>query len=136
MTDATPQYNILPEIWQELSGIGEWFPTFPDTCPSCGAAAIPTRGNWRSPVTYACGAGYTSKLQIQAHVDKWWGVKWWGVCTAPRADDHVTLPEPITIPSMLVRNLIDLEESVAHWSVVVHNHRIEVTIENKGLDKA
>jgi predicted RNA-binding Zn-ribbon protein involved in translation (DUF1610 family) len=49
------------------------YPTFPDTCPACGAA-VKSRGNaYHNPVTYACGAAYTQKPQIQNHRDVWWG---------------------------------------------------------------
>ncbi len=65
----TPTRTPLPEVWQERH---EPLPTFPESCPVCGAAAS-AHGNRYHPVTYACGAAYTDKPQIQNHTDKWWG---------------------------------------------------------------
>jgi hypothetical protein len=73
---------VLPEIAQERREMYDMstgkvyppqpYPTFPDACPACGAEAT-ARGNSFHPVTYACGAAYTSKPQIQNHRDVWWG---------------------------------------------------------------
>ena len=45
-------------------------PTFPATCPACGAAQVSeyTMGN-----TYECGGGYRPKDQCQNHTDVYWG---------------------------------------------------------------
>lgn len=68
-----PSYaHILPEIWRNIRDRNEPAPSFPDTCPACGAVAT-MHGDYYSPVAYACGAAYTEKPQIQNHTDKWWG---------------------------------------------------------------
>jgi hypothetical protein len=75
---------IYPEIGQSRYPVLETTPTFPDTCPVCGAAAT-VRGNRYHPVSYACGGSYDDKPQIQNHTDKWWGV-----CPIRRAEIEAT----------------------------------------------
>jgi hypothetical protein len=52
-------------------------PTFPDTCPACGAKAT---GYWGGPPgppkwaqAYECGGKYAEKGQIQSHTNVFWG---------------------------------------------------------------
>lgn len=79
MTTPTTTRTILPEIWHRFGD--DDLPTFPDACPVCGAAAT-AHGNRFHPVTYACGAAYDDKPQIQNHTDKWWGACPAGPATA------------------------------------------------------
>jgi hypothetical protein len=72
----------LDEVYPELIGYkcrGEKCPppTFPDACPTCGAAKVdhvdPGHPLSLEKVRYACGGAYEPKPQIQNHTDKWWG---------------------------------------------------------------
>ena len=72
----------LPEI--AMSHVdAETLPApFPEVCPRCGAAKTnelngTNIADYRRTITYACGASYTHKPQIQNHTEKWWGT-----CTA------------------------------------------------------
>lgn len=64
--------HILPEVTQWRAD-AQGLPEFPNDCPACGAHVVDRNTGWRTPITYACGASYTSKPQIQNHTDKWWG---------------------------------------------------------------
>ncbi len=64
---------MYPEIWKPRDEA----PTFPTSCPSCGAPRVsgsePGETSYRATVKYGCGGTYTLKTQIQTHTDKWWG---------------------------------------------------------------
>jgi len=86
MTDRPTDYSyVLPEMARRMTeatylmpGGGtetvgrQPMPTFPAACPACGAEGTPST-SYYDPVSYACGAAYTMKPQIQNHTDKWWG---------------------------------------------------------------
>jgi hypothetical protein len=64
--------HILPEIEQAV-GDHRVIP-FPIACPACGAGIVSAVDDGSlSSASYACGAAYKSKPQIQNHTDKWWG---------------------------------------------------------------
>jgi hypothetical protein len=79
---------VLPEV-QVSADYAHTHPTeFPAYCPCCTAPLVTTNGGYQQPraggkpqllmphartATYACGAAYTFKSQIQNHTDKWWG---------------------------------------------------------------
>lgn len=48
-------------------------PTFPKSCPACGACVVKAEKDSAFSARYACGGGYTRKPQIQTHTRKWWG---------------------------------------------------------------
>jgi len=68
MTDLN---SIYAELWQN-SDIKD-FPTYPDTCPLCGATIAEDKRDYYKGPIYKCRGQYTFKDQIQAHTDKWWG---------------------------------------------------------------
>jgi len=70
---ANPYRYVLPEVAVSRYDRPRKAPVFPPACPRCGAAQAGTPFPWTGP-TYACGAVYAPKPQIQNHTDKWWGV--------------------------------------------------------------
>ena len=64
---------MYPEIWKPRDEA----PTFPSSCPVCGAQRISGSElgdtSYRAMVKYGCGGEYVLKTQIQTHTDKWWG---------------------------------------------------------------
>lgn len=78
--------HILPEIALARADAQAQPTPFPDACPCCGAALAEAVNHpaidYRRSATYACGASYTHKPQIQNHTEKWWGT-----CPATQAQD-------------------------------------------------
>ncbi len=71
---SNPYRYILPEIHTPRESVAAT--PFPLTCPSCGAALTSQQATglvYKRTASYACGATYTSKPQIQNHTEKWWG---------------------------------------------------------------
>lgn len=70
--------NILPEVTQSFRLAQTEATVFPESCPACKSPRIINHSGvniieYLRSATYACGAHYTHKPQIQNHTEKWWG---------------------------------------------------------------